>query len=142
MEPQLRRRLQIGVYSTVGSFRLTNSPEPAAEASEYGANQFSVLFPSNPYLAAETIAKIQPVLEREKPAWTQAFLCPVYPRARVGIQATLGVDAYLGKVNPMILGKLATLSYDAVLSPSASAREVQALGMSRYPRLGIDARTL
>jgi phage tail-like protein len=135
-------RLQVGVQSTVGQFKLTNAPAPASEPYDWGANQFSVLFPANPYTASETVAKIEPVLDREKPAYTQAFLCPVFPRLRVGVQATLGVDAYVGKANAMILGKLATLNYDSVLARSQVDRDVQALGLSLYPRVGEDARIL
>jgi phage tail-like protein len=138
----LYARLQVGVSSTVGSFRLTNAPPPAAEPYDWGANQFSVLFPANPYAATETTAAIQTVLDREKPAHTQAFLCPIFPRMRVGVQATLGVDAYVGTTNAMILGKLATLSYDSVLARSQAERDHQALGLSFYPRLGEDARIL
>lgn len=135
-------RLQVGVNSQVGSFRLTNSPQPAAEPYDWGANQFSVLFPASPYMVSDTTAKIQKILDREKPSYTQSFLCPIYPRLRVGVQATLGIDAYVGKVNKMVLGKLATLNYDSVLAPSRRARDIQALGLSRYPRLNVDARIL
>jgi phage tail-like protein len=135
-------RLQVGVKSTVGSFQLTNSPIPASEPYDWGANQFSMLFPANPYTVTDTCAAIETVLDREKPAYTEASLCPVYPRLRVGVQATLGIDAYVGKANAMILGKLATLSYDSVLARSQADRDVQALGLSLYPRLGEDARIL
>jgi len=135
-------RLQVGIQSTVGQFRLTNAPEPASEPYDWGANQFSVLFPANPYHVSDVAAAIETVLDREKPAHTQAFLCPVFPRLRVGVQATLGVDAYVGKANAMILGKLATLSYDSVLARSQADRDVMALGLSLYPRLGEDARIL
>lgn len=135
-------RLQVGVTSTVGSFQLTNAPPPAAEPYDWGANQFSVLFPANPYSASETTAAVQTVLDREKPAYTQAFLCPIFPRLRVGVQATLGVDAYVGTTNATILGKLATLSYDSVLARSRAEREQQALGLSLHPHLGEDARLL
>lgn len=135
-------RFQVGVSSTVGSFRLTNSPPPGAEPFDWGANQFSVFFPANPYTATETGAAIQKVLDREKPAYTQAYLSPVFPRLRVGVQATLGVDAYVGKANAMILGKLATLNYDAVLARSRGDRDLLALGLTPHPRVGEDARIL
>jgi len=135
-------RLQVGVSSQIGSFRLTNSPEPGAEPYDWGANQFSILFPANPYTVSDTSAKVQKILDREKPGYTQSFLCPIYPRLRVGVQATLGIDAYVGKVNKMILSKLATLNYDSVLAPSKTAKDTQALGLSLYPRLDLDARIL
>lgn len=135
-------RLQVGVNSQVGSFRLTNSPQPAAEPYDWGANEFTVLFPASPYTVSDTTSKVQKILDREKPSYTQSFLCPIYPRLRVGVQATLGIDAYVGKANKMILGKLATLNYDSVLAPSRRARDKRALGLSRYPRLNVDARVL
>ncbi len=102
----------------------------------------SVFFPANPYTVADTSAAIRKVLDREKPAHTLAFLSPVFPRLRLGVQATLGVDAYVGKANAMILGKLATLNYDAVLARSQPDRDVQGLGLSLYPRVGKNARIL
>ncbi len=138
----LYARFQMGISSTVGSFRLTNAPQPASEPYNWGANQFSVLFPANPYTVSTAAAQVQTILAREQPAHTQSFLCPIFSRLRVGVQATLGVDAYVGKANAMILGKLATLNYDSVLARSQADRDTQALGLSPYPRLGVDARIL
>ena len=138
----LYARLQLGVWSQVGSFQLTNAPVPASEPDDWGANQFSLMFPANPYTVATTSAQVQAIVEREKPAYTQAFLCPIYPRLRVGVQATLGVDAYVGKTNATVLGTLSTLRYDAVLGRSRADRERQALGLSVYPRVGVDAKIL
>jgi phage tail-like protein len=135
-------RLQVGAASKIGSFQLTNAPIPAAEPYTWGANQFSVLFPADPYTVSNTAKAVQTVLDREKPAHTQAFLRPIFPRLRVGVQATLGVDAYIGKVNVMVLGKLATLNYDSVLAPSQREREIRDLGLSPYPRLDNNARIL
>jgi phage tail-like protein len=140
--PNFYARLQVGVSSTVGSFQLTNAPTPEAEPYTWGANQFSVLFPTDPYTVSNTAKAVQTVVDREKPAHTQAFLWPIFPRLRVGVQATLGVDAYVGKANAIVLGKLATLNYDSVLAPSQRERDIRALGLSPYPRLGNDARIL
>jgi phage tail-like protein len=135
-------RLEVGISSTVGSFALTNSPAPASEPYAWGANQFSVLFPADPYTVAADSARVRTVLNREQPAFTQSFLCPIFPRLRVGVQATLGVDAYLGKANAMVLNKVATLGYDSVLARSEADRNAQALGVSLQPRVGENARLL
>jgi phage tail-like protein len=135
-------RLQVGVQSTLGQFTLANAPPPASEPYEWGANQFTVFFPANPYTATDRAEAIQTVLDREKPAYTQAFLTPIFPRLRLGVQATLGMDAYVGTANAMILGRLGTLNYDSVLAPSQEARDIQALGLSTYPRVGREARIL
>ncbi len=80
--PNFYPRLQLGVASTVGSFQLSNVPIPAAEPYTWGANQFSILFPTDPYTVSDTAKSVQTVLDREKPAHTQAFLCPIFPRLR------------------------------------------------------------
>src|SRR5262249_54237417 len=135
-------RLQVGVNSSVGSFRLTNAPEPPAEPFDFGANKFSVLFPAHPYRADAPKKAVQKIGEREKPAHTQAYVCPVFPRLRVGVQSTLDVDAYVGGVDPMILCRVSTLGYDSVLACSPLERDVRALETSLQPRAGIDARIL
>ena len=56
--PEFYARLQVGVQSTVGSFRFINEPAPGAEPYDWGANQFSVFFPANPYTVSDTVAKI------------------------------------------------------------------------------------
>jgi Phage tail protein (Tail_P2_I) len=138
----LYRRLQVGTNSRIGSFQLTNTPEPAMEPFDFSANRFSVLFPADPYTVDTTKAKVQRVVDREKPAYAQAILCPIFPRLRIGIQATLGVDAVVGKVTPLVLGRMSTLSYDSVLSCSQAERDARVLGMSRHPRVGMDAKIL
>jgi phage tail-like protein len=135
-------RLELGVSSTVGSFGLVGAPEPAMEPFDWGANRFSVFFPAHPYRAEAITAKVQSVIDREKPAHAQATLCPVFPRLRVGTQASLGVDTFVAAIHPMVLGKLSMLSYDSVLACSGAERDMQSLGLARSPRLGFDARIL
>jgi phage tail-like protein len=136
------QRLQVGVNSRLGSFKLTSSPEPTMEPFDWGANQFTIFFPANPRTVAATSASIKQVVEREKPAHALANLCPVFPRMRVGVQATLGVDAVLGEVLPMVLGKTGTLGYDSVLSRSHMESEIRSLGVNPHPSIGVDARLL
>ena len=136
------KRLQVGVNSRLGSFELTSSPEPAMEPFDWGANQFTVFFPANPRTVSATSARIRRVVDREKPAHALANLCPVFPRMRVGVQATLGVDTVVGEVIPMVLSKTGRLGYDSVLSRSLIESEIRSLGVSPRPSIGIDARLL
>ena len=46
---QFYQRLQVGTFSQVGAFVLTNQPQPVAEPYDWGANEFSVFFPADPY---------------------------------------------------------------------------------------------
>lgn len=134
------RRLQTTSYSQVGYFQLVEVPEPAVEPLDWGAHKFSVFFPASPYRAEATRREVAAVVERDKPAHTEAFLCPVYPRMRVGIQATVGVDTVVGGISYLVLNRLATLGYDTILACAPAERHLRTLGSSPRPRTGISTR--
>jgi phage tail-like protein len=134
------QRLQVTSYSQVGAFRLTSRPEPALEAHEWGAHRFSVFFHASPYDVEETHKRVSDVVEREKPAHTEASLCPVYPRLRVGVQASVGVDTLVGTTSYLVLGRLATLNYDAILACSREEQALIAMGSAVRPAVGETTR--
>jgi phage tail-like protein len=137
---QFYERLQVGTFSQVGAFALTDRPEPAAEAADWGANEFSVFFPADPYDPEATTAKVAAAVEREKPAHTSANVVPVLPRFRVGVQATLGVDTRVGGYTHLVLGNLSRLNYDAILACSPPQRDIEKLGASVRPITGVTTR--
>lgn len=130
------RRLQVASNSEVGRFVLTDRPEPAAEPFAWGAYEFTVFFPADPYRPDDARAPVAAVVAREKPAQTVAHLCPVYPRLRVGVQALLDVDAYVGEVSYLVLNRTATLGYDTILSGSPGAMRAREAGLRAEPRVG------
>jgi phage tail-like protein len=135
-------RLEVGRYSTVGSFELTGSGTPATDAFSWGAAQFTVFFPADPYNPAATATKVQQVVEREKPAHTRAFYVPIYARMRVGVQASIGVDTYVSRIAYAALNRVGTLGYDAILGESRARKQVAALGTSAPPITGLNTRLL
>ena len=137
---QFYQRLQVGTFSQVGAFRLTDRPPPGAESYDWGANEFSVFYSADPYDPDASTAKIAAVVDREKPAHTQANLVPVLPRFRVGVQATVGVDTRVGGYTQLVLGSLSRLNYDAILSSSPAERDLENLGASPRPILGVNTR--
>jgi phage tail-like protein len=134
------RRLQLGVYSQIGYFRLTGYPEPILEPLDWGAHRFTIFFPASPYRVEETRQKVERAVEREKPTHTEAELCPVLPRMRVGVQATVGVDSVVGGVSHLVLNHLSTLSYDTILACSAPERQLRALGSAPRPQTGVTTK--
>ena len=130
------KRLQIDVFSQIGAFRLVSRPEPAVEPFDWGAHRFTVFFPADPNDADTTSKHVAAVVEREKPAHTEAELCAVFPRMRVGRQAMVGVDSRVGGVSYLTLNRLATLSYDSILGCSPYERPMRAAGTSPRPRVG------
>lgn len=136
------RRLQVGTYSQIGSFRLLSHPEPNVEALAWGANQFTVCFLANPYESEDIQRRITQVVEREKPAHTQATICPIFPRFRIGVQATIGADTVVGGINYLVLNRLASLGYDSVLGSSREEAKLRGLGSTPRPAVGRSSRLL
>lgn len=134
------QRLQVTSYSQVGAFRLTSRPDPPLESHEWGAHRFSVFFHASPYRVADTRKRVAEVVEREKPAHTEASLCPVYPRFRVGVQSSVGVDTLVGSISYLVLGQLATLNYDAILACSHEEQMLTASGAAVRPAVGSTTR--
>ena len=134
------RRLQIGVYSSLGYFKLVADPQPAAEPISWGAHEFTVFFDADPLTVAATQKQVAAVVEREKPAHTLAHYRPVYARFRLGTQSTLGLDTRIGVLGESVLGQISTLNYDAVLAASPAEREIRAFGASPRPRVGATTR--
>lgn len=136
------QRLQLGVYSRVGYFRLTGEPEPGVEPLAWGANEFTVFFDCGPYHVAETRQKVAEVVEREKPAYTKANYAAVLPRMRVGVQSTLGVDTRVGAIWPLLLGTTGTLGYDSILDCSKTETHVRSQNGTLRPQVDVNTRLL
>jgi hypothetical protein len=136
------RRLQLGVYSRVGYFDLTGEPEPDIEPLAWGANEFTVFFDCDPYQVSATQNSVSQVVEREKPAYTKANYAPVFPRMRVGVQSTLGVDTRIGEITPLLLGTTGTLDYDSILSCSKTETHLRAQHATLRPQLEVNTRLL
>ncbi|MCW3066285.1 MAG: Phage tail protein, partial [Solirubrobacterales bacterium] len=61
-------------------------------------------------------ATLARVIEQQRPAETEAHVCVIEPRLRVGFQATVGVDAIVGRgAEPMRLGEEGRLGAGAAL---------------------------
>ncbi|HTS36393.1 MAG TPA: phage tail protein [Candidatus Solibacter sp.] len=136
------RRLQVGVYSQVGYFDLTGEPEPDMEPLAWGANEFTVFFDCDPYQVSSTTQSVSQVVEREKPAYAKANYAPVFPRMRVGVQSTLGVDTRVGEITPLLLGTTGVLDYDAILGCSTTETQLRAQRTTLQPQLDVNARLL
>jgi phage tail-like protein len=136
------KRLQLGVYSRVGYFDLTGEPEPDMEPLAWGANEFTVFFDCEPYQVACTQGNVSQVVEREKPAYTKAFYAPVFPRMRVGVQSTLGVDSRIGEYTPLMLGTTGTLDYDSILGCSRTEAQLMAQHATLRPQIDVNTRLM
>ena len=134
--PDFYKRLQLDANSQIGSFQLVSKPEPRVEALSWGAHQFTVFFAANPYGFDDTERQVTQVVEREKPAHTQHTICPVFPRFRIGVQATIGTDSVVGGISYLVLNRLSTLGYDSILGCSQQEQKLRELGLTPRPVVG------
>jgi phage tail-like protein len=81
-------------------------------------------------------AALERLVERERPAATEAHVCVIEPRARVGHQATVGVDAIVGRSSePWILGGEPGLGERTALPDSSHPPTVGAVRVGRAATL-------
>jgi phage tail-like protein len=132
--------LQLGCFSNIGSFRLVSSPEPDAEVLTWGAHQFTVCFLANPNNFEDVWRQVDRVVEREKPAYTRATIYPVFPRFRIGLQATLGIDTVVGGFSALVLNRVASLGYDSILGGSKEEEKFRVSGLTLRPAVGRSSR--
>ncbi len=135
-------RMQLESWSRIGYFHLRGAPEPGIEPADWGANEFSVFYVTSPYTTGEDAKNVARVVEREKPVHTRAFLCPVQPRMRIGVQSTIGVDSVVGDISHLVLGSLSTLGYDSILACASFEHSARASGGSIRPRAGVSTQLL
>ena len=102
------------------------------------AHRFSVVVPPGPGLDGAVRTLITSVVEAEKPAHTAFHLCFARPRMRVGIQARVGVDAFVALApDELTLGRASALGIDARLAgPAPDAPGA----VGSHGHVGIDTR--
>jgi phage tail-like protein len=72
------------------------------------------------------------LVDRERPAGTEAHICIVEPNMRVGFQATLGVDTIVGREQqPFLLGLEGRLGAGAALADSPSSQPAVGMRLAR-----------
>lgn len=129
----VKRRLQLGVYSTEGEAELVSSGDPEHDVFAEYAHRFRVYVPGAWVRSAANERMLRRALDAEKPAQTHYDLCLIEPRFRIGAQSTIGVDTVIGAAPSLRLGcpscsdaapslpPLGRLGYDTVLSTDARA---------------------
>jgi phage tail-like protein len=114
--PALARRLQLDVFSRIGSFELRSDDDPMHDPFGDYANRFTVFVPAGRGVDA---AAVERVLEQAKPAHTPATVVVAEPRLRIGTHAFVGLDTVVGAYpdGGVVEGER-RLGRDAVLGPS------------------------
>jgi phage tail-like protein len=134
------KRMQLSSNSQIGNFQLVSDPAPDVEPLNWDAHQFTVLFLASPYGSGDVERQITQLVEREKPVHTQANICPLLPRFRIGVQSTIGTDSVVGGISYLVLNQLATLGYDSILGCSKEELKLRQIGIAPHPRLGLSSQ--
>ena len=129
----VKRRLQLGVYSTEGEAELVSVGDPEHDIFNQYAHRFRVYMPAAWVRTSSQEKMIRRALDAEKPAHTQYDLCLVDARLRVGAQSIVGLDTIIGKPPEFELACVAgtspapslpptgRLGYDTLLGPASGA---------------------
>lgn len=145
--PSFFQRLELGAPPPLGEAQLRDSPHPSLDPFERDAHRFTVFFPAHPLGVIAMRKRVADAVETQRPAHTEVTLRPVFPRFRVGVQATLGFDSVVGGISRMVLVPAnaaagCRLGHDTFLGPSPSAEAVAHLGAALHPRVGISTRLI
>lgn len=110
----------LGTTAILGESDLIDAEEIGTPAFEELANRFCVNVYAADLTGPDTLDELQRLVERERPAETASHVCVIGPRARVGFQARLGVDAIVGAgPERLTLGGSGGLGVDTALAPAA-----------------------
>jgi phage tail-like protein len=110
--------------SVLDGSHLAADPDASAALFTDLAHRFCVQVYQEDAPTAEAIAKIRSVIEREKPAHTTYDLCVAGANMRVGQQARLGIDAFVGGPPPdRVPSAERRLGVDSVLAASPDHRD-------------------
>jgi phage tail-like protein len=113
--PAIARRLELDVFSQIGSFQLRDDDDPLHDPFGTYANQFTVFVPAR---GDVDVAAIERVLAQAKPAHAQANVVVVAPQLRIGMHAFIGLDTVVASYPEGAVEGESRLSRDAVLGPS------------------------
>jgi phage tail-like protein len=114
-------RLQLEENSRIGDFSLIGPGDPRRDPFASHAHRFSVFVPGRRLRPESSARRLRALIDGAKPAHTQFEVVPVEPRFRVGVQATLGLDAVVGAYPRLVLNRCATLGHDSRLGCAAGA---------------------
>lgn len=118
-------RMKLG-SDRLNQSRLISSPSPQLDVFREHAHRFRVVVPATWLRTKAQRAAFQSAIEAEKPAHTESELSVVEPAFCLGVQSTLGVDAFVGSGEPAVLQSRdqdngPSLGVNTVLEPPSGA---------------------
>ena len=119
----------VGVSAVLDRSHLIRNADFGKPLFDQTAHQFSVCLYAGQLSCQETLAKVQEIVEREKPAHTAYQICTFGPRMRVGQQCRIGIDTLVaGAPSPVRLGSADGLRLGG--TPAAARGEQWRVGIN------------
>jgi phage tail-like protein len=132
----VKRRLQLGVYSTEGEAELVSVGDPEHDVFNQYAHRFRVYMPAAWVRTSSQEGMIRRALDAEKPAHTQYDLCLVDACFRLDAQSTIGLDTIIGEATACELACAACTSAAPSLPPAGRLGYDTVLGTAGDPVAG------
>lgn len=129
-------RSQFGTNAQVGRSQLVTTPDPYRDPFHVYAHKFSVFVPAARVKAEAERRALSRLINQEKPAHTGFQLELVEPRFRVGVQATIGLDAVVGRYPAGVKLDQAALGRGTVLSEGPHRARGPRMTVGRNARIG------
>ncbi len=108
----------LGTTAILGGSDLIDDAEIGAPLFVELASRFCVHVYAADLSGADSLAGLERLVERERPAETESHVCVIEPRARVGFQARVGVDAIVAAgPGRLTLDGPGGLGFDSALPP-------------------------
>ncbi len=126
-------RLQAGVHSTIGEFRLLDNGDPRTDPANVYAHRFTVFVAMRREPTTLQRVALDRIVALAKPAHTEGFVEIAAPRMRIGGQARVGLNTIVGEYPAGVtladadntgskLGKASVLTGDADDGPPPTMR--------------------
>jgi phage tail-like protein len=122
----------LGTTAEIDHSHLLPEEDYGAPVFDATAQRFCVQVYAAKLDGPEARATLGRLVDRERPAGTEAHICIVEPQMRVGFQATLGVDTIVGREQqPFRLGLEGRLGAGAALADSPSPQPAVGIRLGR-----------
>jgi phage tail-like protein len=129
-------RSQLDGNAQVDRSKLITTPDPFRDPFLAHANAYTVFIPAGCGRSEQARKTLETLLKQESPAHTKCSVYYVHPRFRVGIQATIGFDSAVARIEPGVTLAQKALGKDSILGAPPARQGGPDFELGRGPRIG------
>ncbi|MBN1439686.1 MAG: hypothetical protein JW929_09775 [Anaerolineales bacterium] len=129
-------RSQLNENAQADRTRLVTTPDPFRDPFLAYAHAYTVFVPAVCGRSEQARKTLETLLKQNSPAHTKCSVNYVHPRFRVGIQATIGFDSAIARIEPGVTLAENALGKDAILGAPPARQGGPEFELGRGPRIG------